>query len=56
MVDRRQQEGENWDQPFEMDITDAVRCGERNLLAVRAQAGGTLGGVWRRAVVYSPRP
>lgn len=56
LVHRRQQEGENWDQPFEVEITDAVRCGERNLLAVRAQAGGTLGGVWRRAVVYSPRP
>ena len=48
--------GESWAEPFEVDITDAVRLGADNVLAVRAQAEGTLGGVWRGAVVYAPKP
>ncbi|UCH33761.1 MAG: DUF4838 domain-containing protein [Armatimonadota bacterium] len=54
LVHRRMAEGENWAEPFEVDITHQVRLGERNVLAVRAQAETTLGGVWRGAVIYSP--
>jgi len=56
LVHHREAAGENWDEPFEVDISDAVSFGQENLLAVRAQAETTLGGLWRGAVVYSPRP
>lgn len=44
-----------WRQPFECDITPFVRFGEENTIAVRAYAERTLGGLWRGAMLYSPR-
>ena len=44
-----------WRQPFECDITGFIEFGEENTLVVRAYAERTLGGLWRGALLYSPR-
>ena len=45
----------SWMEPFSVDLTDQVRFGARNTLAVRAEAQQGLGGLWRGALIYSPR-
>lgn len=53
---RRKAEGDDaWRQPFECDITRFLRFGEENTIAVRAYAETTLGGLWRGALLYSPK-
>jgi len=47
VMKRRETGNDAWRQPFLVDVTSALRPGERNLVAVRAIAGGTLGGVFR---------
>lgn len=44
-----------WRQPFECDITRFIRLGQENTIAVRAHAETTLGGLWRGAMLYSPK-
>jgi len=46
----------SWMTPFDVDVTDVIRPGEVNTLAVLADAETTLGGVWRPVVLYSPKP
>jgi len=36
-----------WNQPFELDITEAVRPGAKNQVAIRAENTTGAGGVWR---------
>jgi hypothetical protein len=43
--------GHQWDVPFQVDVTAALRPGEENVLAVHAWSEGTLGGVWRPVVL-----
>ncbi len=38
---------ESWQKAFEVDITDAARYGEPNLLAVRVEDNTGAGGIWR---------
>ncbi|UCH33732.1 MAG: HEAT repeat domain-containing protein [Armatimonadota bacterium] len=40
-------------EPFEIDVTGRLRFGEPNVLAVRAFAETTLGGVWKPVSVYT---
>jgi len=47
-----------WSHPhdFEMDITDLVRPGERNLIAIRVWKDPDIGGMLRRGFIWSPNP
>jgi len=45
----------SWMEPFEIDISGRLRFDAPNVLAVRAEAEQGLGGLWRGALVYSPR-
>jgi len=53
---RRPTNADGWRQSFLVDVTKAVRPGERNLLAVRAMAETTLGGVWKPSAVLTDVP
>ena len=46
---------DSWMMPFEVDVTDVVRPGEINTLAVLARAESTLGGVWKPVMLCSPK-
>ena len=43
-----------WATPCDFDVTEFIRPGEENLLAVRCYAEGSMGGVWRPVVTYVP--
>lgn len=45
----------SWMTPFEVDVTEAIRPGQVNTLAVLCYAESTLGGVWQPVVLYSPK-
>ena len=36
-----------WDKPFQLDVTDEVRWGKRNLLVVRVFDARMAGGIWK---------
>lgn len=36
-----------WDKPFQLDITDAIKWGERNQITVRVLDSAMAGGIWR---------
>lgn len=42
-----------WNKSFEMDVTDVLRQGEDNLLAVRGYDSGGGEGVWRPSALYT---
>jgi hypothetical protein len=52
-LERRPAEPDGWRTPFLFEVTDAVRPGERNLIAVHAVADTTLGGVWRPSALLA---
>jgi hypothetical protein len=47
---------ESWKKPFEIDVTDAVRAGEGNLLAVRVEDSAGAGGIWRPVWIAIAEP
>lgn len=49
----RQDGPRNWNKSFEMDVTDVLRQGEDNLLAVRGYDSGGGEGVWRPSALYT---
>ncbi len=49
----RQDDPRNWNKSFEMDVTDVLRQGEDNLLAVRGYDSGGGEGVWRPSALYT---
>ncbi len=49
------QTSESWRTPFEVEVTEAIRPGQVNTLAVLCYAESTLGGVWQPVVLYSPK-
>jgi len=42
-----------WREPFLVEVSDAIKPGARNLLAVHAMADTTLGGVWRPSALVT---
>lgn len=49
----RQEDPRNWNRSFEMDVSEAVRPGAENLLAVRGYDSGGGEGVWRPSALYT---
>jgi hypothetical protein len=50
-------EGEaGWDKRFSMDVTNALRPAQRNLIAVKVLDRTAYGGIWRSAKLLSSRP
>ena len=43
----------NWDRSFAMDITDFLRQGEKNLIAVRGFKSVGASGIWRPCAIYT---
>ncbi len=48
-----QPEPRDWDRSFALDVTDAVKRGEDNVLAVRGYDSGGGEGVWRPSALYT---
>lgn len=46
----------SWQTPFAVEITEAARAGERNLLAVKVRAESSLGGIFRPVYLYTTAP
>lgn len=49
----RQEDPRNWNRSFEMDVSEALRPGAENLLAVRGYDSGGGEGVWRPSALYT---
>ncbi len=47
---------DSWRTPFEVEVTETIRPGQVNTLAVLCFAESTLGGVWQPVMLYSPKP
>jgi hypothetical protein len=47
-----------WSRPqsFELDVTDRIRPGEKNVIAIRVLNDADIGGLYRRAFLWSPTP
>jgi beta-galactosidase len=39
--------GKGWETPFALDVTSVIDPGQENLLAVRVEDAGSLGGLWK---------
>ncbi len=48
-------EADSWAAPCEFDVTQYIRPGLENCLAVLCGSAGSLGGVWRPVFAYTPR-
>jgi len=44
-----------WREPFEVDVSQWVKCGERNTLVVRVLDIMMMGGIWQPVTIVSPR-
>jgi hypothetical protein len=45
-----------YNESFDVDVTDAIRAGERNTIVVRVQNESEWGGIFRRVFLWSPKP
>ncbi len=48
--------GKGWDEAFSVDITEHLRYGEENLIAVSVYDDAAYGGIWKAVRLLSPRP
>lgn len=44
-----------WNQAFEVDVSQWVKCGERNTLVVRVLDTMMMGGIWQPVTIVSPK-
>ncbi len=49
------EEPDSWAAPCRFDVTEFIRPGERNLLAVMCYAEESMGGIWRPVFAYTPK-
>ena len=46
-------DGHSWDRPFAVDVTEAIKPGQSNLLAVHGYDAEGAGGIWRPSALYT---
>ena len=49
------EEPDSWAAPCRFEVTEFIRPGEKNLLAVRCYAEESMGGIWRPVFAYTPK-